>query len=422
MIVHRIEPSKGGKEKLRVCVYARVSTDHIMQARSFENQVETYIRMIKENPDYDFVGAYADLGISGRTEKRPEFQRMIADAKAGKIDLIITKSASRFARNTVTLLKYVRLLKELGVAVYFDNDRINTLSAEGEMMLSVLASFAQEESRSIGENYKWTIRKKFENGIGAVNTKRFLGYDKDEGGKLVINEEEAKVVRRIFDMYLAGNGCFRIKNALNKDKVPTVTGSLWTAETIMGILTNEKYKGDILLQKTYIPEGKNSTVLNKGKLPQYYVADDHEAIISKEDWEYAQELIAYNRDQKGIEKDSDKYQSRYPNSGMLKCPYCGATLKRRHVYGGKIAWLCSTYVNKGKQACQGIKIFDTELEGKVFAEPTVVEEVVIDGSKHYRYTSKAEYDTGRRNDDTPKEESSSVLPRINRSRRTVIKL
>ncbi len=422
MKLHRIAPAENRKGKLRVCVYARVSTDHMMQAKSFENQVETYTRMIKENHDYEFIGAYADLGISGKSEKRPEFQRMIRDAKAGKIDLIITKSVSRFARNTVTLLKYVRLLKAMGIAVFFDENKINTLSAEGEMMLSVLASFAQEESRSIGENYKWTIRKKFENGEGVVNTTRFLGYDKDQTGRLVINEAEAKIVRQIYEMYLAGNGCYRIKNVLNREKVPTVTGSLWTTETIMGILTNEKYKGDFLLQKTFTPEGKGSTVLNKGQLPRFYVTDDHEPIIAKEDWENVQELIAYNREKKGIEKNTDKYLCRYPNSGMLKCPYCGASLKRRHVYGGKIAWLCSTYVSNGKEACRGIKIFDSELEGKVFAEPTVVEEVVIDGSKHYRYTSKTDYDTGKRNDDTLKEESCSILPRINRSRRTVIKL
>lgn len=214
MKLRKIESLKPKQKKLRVCAYARVSTDSLKQGESFENQVSTYERVIKSNPEYEFVSVYADQGMTGRSENRPEFQRMIADCKAGKIDLIITKSISRFARNTTTVLKYTRELKEIGVGVLFEENNINTLSSEGELMMTVLASFAQEESRSISENNKWTLKKKFERGEGMVNTARFMGYDKDETGDLVINKEEAKVVRLIFKMYLLGIGCHRIANGI----------------------------------------------------------------------------------------------------------------------------------------------------------------------------------------------------------------
>lgn len=411
-----------GAKRLRTCAYARVSTASVKQGNSLKNQVDSYTRRIKEKPEYEFVGVYADQGISGRSERRPEFQRMIEDARAGKIDLIITKSISRFARNTVLLLKYVRELKDLGVAVFFEENNINTSSSEGEMMLTVLASFAQEESRSISENYKWALKKKFERGEGMVNTKRFLGYDKDDNGHLIINEAEAKIVRRIYDMYLSGMGSFLIKNKLNEEGIPTVTGAAWTCGTVNGILKNEKYKGDFLIQKTYNPEVGGASKPNRGQVPQYYVKDDHEAIISEEEWEQVQELTAYRCEKRNIAKGSKKCLNRYPNSGMLKCGYCGASLIRRHVFGGKIDWLCRTYIEKGKKTCPGIRIHELELEGRIFTEPTVVEEVIEDGSKHYRYTSKEKYDAGIREDDSPKEESCSVLPRVNRSRRTVIKL
>ena len=410
------------EHRLRVCAYARVSTDHEEQENSFENQVSTYVRKIKENPDYEFVDVYADRGASGCSDKRPEFQRMIKDAKAGRIDLIITKSVSRFARNTVTLLEYVRELKGAGVAVFFEENGINSMTAEGEIMLTVLASFAQEELQGISENLKWTYRIRFERGDFHINTKRFLGYDKDENGNLIINENEANIVRRIFDMYLSGKGVHVIKNQLNKENAPTITGSPWNSATILGILTNEKYMGDFLMQKTYMPKTGGSSLQNRGQLQQYYIADDHEAIISKDDWRCVQELLAYNRKKYGIEKDSTRYLKRYPNSGMLKCPYCGASLKRRKAYKGRIEWLCTTYINGGKESCQGIRIRDEELNGRIFNEPTVVEEVIIDGSKHYCYTCKTDYDAGKRAGDNMQEEGGSVLPRINRSRRTVIKL
>lgn len=347
---------------------------------------------------------------------------MINDAKTGKIDMIITKSISRFARNTVTLLRVVRELKDIGVGVLFEENNIYTMSSEGEMMLAVLASFAQEEGRSMSENNKWACRKKFERGELMINTTRFMGYDKDENGNLVINEAEAAIVRRIFDMYLSGIGTHCIAKALNEEGVTTVTGSSWHASTIRGMLTNEKYKGDSLLQKYYTPENMRNTVKNNGQVAQFYVSESHEAIILPDDWEHVQELMAYNRKQRGIKKGNSDYSNRYPNSHKLICPYCGKFLRRRYVYNKKVEWLCATYIHQGKAACNGIRVRDSELAGRIFTEPTVVEEVVIDGSKHYYYTSKTDYDNGVRAAECKETEGCSILSRVNRSRRTVIKL
>ena len=422
MKIKRIEPESRALTKTKVCAYARVSTGSDSQENSLENQIITYESLIKSNPKYEFVGVYADQGITGFSEKRPEFQQMINDAKAGRIDMIITKSISRFARNTVTLLRVVRELKDIGIGVLFEDNNIYTMSSEGEMMLAVLASFAQEEGRSMSENNKWACRKKFERGELMINTTRFMGYDKDEDGNLVINEAEAAIVRRIFDMYLSGIGTHCIAKTLNEEGVTTVTGSAWHASTIRGMLMNEKYKGDSLLQKYYTPENMRNTVKNNGQVAQFYVTESHEAIIAPEDWEHVQELMAYNRKQRGIKKGNSDYTNRYPNSHKLICPYCGKFLRRRYVYNKKVEWLCATYIHQGKAACKGIRVRDSELAGRIFTEPTVVEEVVVDGSKHYYYTSKTDYDNGVRAAERKETEGCSILLRVNRSRRTVIKL
>lgn len=224
MRVRVIKPIAPKEKKLKVFAYARVSTDSLKQEDSLENQSSTYERSIISNPAYEYVGIYADQGISGYSENRPAFKSMIGKARAGEIDLIITKSVSRFARNTVTVLKVARELKELGVGIFFEEQNINTLSGDGEMMHTVLASFAQEESRSMSENNKWTMKKKFERGEIMVNTKRFMGYDKNEYGELIINPEEAKIVQRIFDMYLHGIGSFKIVAKLNEEGIQTITG------------------------------------------------------------------------------------------------------------------------------------------------------------------------------------------------------
>ena len=425
MRVRVIKPIAAKEKKLKVCAYARVSTDSLKQEDSLENQTSTYERIITSNPDYEYVGIYADQGISGYSENRPAFQSMIEKARAGEIDLIITKSVSRFARNTVTVLKVARELKELGVGIFFEEQNINTLSGDGEMMLTVLASFAQEESRSMSENNKWTMKKKFERGEIMVNTKRFMGYDKNEYGELIINSEEAKIVQRIFDMYLQGIGSFKIAAKLNEEGIQSITGKKWQDTTIRGMLKNEKYKGDCLLQKYYTPENmRGRTIRNNGEVQAYYIEENHPAIVSTEDWEKVQELMERRKKKRKIGAGGvEKYKNRYPLSGMLICPHCGKTLRRKQVYNKRIEWWCSTYITKGKSTCKGIKIADEIASKKNITEQMVIEEVMIDGKKHYSYTSKADYDRGIRNEpDAPIAKNGSVLPSVNRQRRTAIKL
>ena len=412
-------------QKKRVCAYVRVSTDSRRQEESLENQMETYERLITGNPEYEFIGVFADQGISSYCENRPQFQRMMEKARSGEIDLIITKSISRFARNTVTVLKFARELKELGVGIFFEEQNINTLSGDGEMMLAVLASFAQEESRSMSENNKWSIRKKFERGEVMITTSRFLGYDKNEYGDLIVNRKEAEIVSLTFDLYLMNVGSSRIGELLDYLGVKTVTGTTWESGTINGMLCNEKYKGDFHLQKYYTTENKrNHTRKNNGEVQSYYISENHEPIVSPEVWEKVQEVREQRKRDRNIGQDSTmKFQNRYPLSGMLICPYCGKTLRRRQVYKKKIQWLCSTYIEKGVKACKGIRIDDAELQGLNITEQTVIEEVVKNGKKHYCYTSKADFDCGIRNSTVSAEiEDGSVLPSVNRPRRTVIKL
>lgn len=408
------------QKKKRTCAYARVSTDSRKQEESLENQTDTYERLIRSNPEYEFAGVYADQGISGYSESRPQFQEMLEKARAGEIDLIITKSISRFARNTVTVLKVARELKELGVGIFFEEQRINTLSGDGEMMLAVLSSFAQEESRSMSENNKWSIRKKFERGEAMINTARFLGYDKDENGELVINPKEAAVVRLVFGMTVCGIGCSRIGNLLDYLGAKTVNGGPWHDGTIRQMIANEKYKGDCHLQKTYTPSSKRGkTIKNDGAVQSYYVEDNHPAIVSRELWEQAQTAIKSRYTRKGREQKRQKY----PLSGMMVCPHCGKNLRRHVEYKGRVSWVCGTRLDKGISVCQGVRITDEEAMRQKIKEPTVIEEVEKDGKKYYRYTSKAEWGgTGKREPEREETPGSSVLPGVNRTRRTVIKL
>lgn len=427
MRVRIIEPNVVKETKKRVCAYARVSTNHEKQGESLENQISYYERLIGANPEYEFAGVFADRGISGTTDNRPEFKRMLELAKEGAIDMIITKSISRFARNTTVVLQKVRELKELGVEVRFEKENINTLSGEGELMLTVLSSFAQEESKNISENTKWAIKKKFERGELMINTKRFLGYDKKENGELIINEHEAEIVKRIFSDYLNGKGAFTIAKDLNADGIPTVAGGKWQESTILNMLKNEKYKGDILLQKYYTPDHlKGYTLRNNGKLESYYIQDNHLPIISTEIWGAVQRELKLRAEAKGNVGNTAKYQNRYPLTGMLYCGKCGATLRRRtwnsKLSCRKIVWQCSNYIKNGKGACSGTRI-DDEVAGMLdIKEEIVVQEVIKDGKKHYRYTSKYQREGQSRTVRTPEKENGSILPSVDRSIRTVIKL
>lgn len=331
MRVRIIQPTIKLPSKKRVCAYARVSTGSELQGESLENQITYYENLIKSNPEYEFVEVFADRGITGTTDNRPEFQRMIELARAGKIDLIITKSISRFARNTAIMLETVRELKELNVEVRFEKENINTLSGDGELMLTILSSFAEEESKNISQNTKWAFRKKFQRGELVLNTKLFLGYDKDEFGELVVNREEARIVRRIFSDYLAGKGVFTIAKELNDEGIPTIKGGKWQESTILQILKNEKYKGDAHLQKYYTPDYlMHRTFKNNGEVDSYYIEGNHPPIVSNEMWEKVQEELVKRAEEKGnVEGDRDKYTNRYPLTGMLFCSKCGFPLRRR---------------------------------------------------------------------------------------------
>lgn len=280
--------------KRRAAAYARISTDHDDQLTSCETQVEYYTDYIKKHPDLEFVKVYTDEGITGTSIKHREgFKQMIADALAGEIDLIITKSVSRFARNTVDLLSTIRELKEHGVEVWFEREHIHTSEPRGELMLSIMASLAQEESRSISENCKWGQRRRFSEGKFTVPFKRFLGYDRGENGGLVINEEQAVIVRRIYVMFLQGNTPYAIAKALTEDNIPTPGGkTLWRRNVVKSILTNEKYRGDALMQKVftvdYLTKRKKK---NTGEVTRYYAEGSHEPIIPPYIFDEVQRMI-----------------------------------------------------------------------------------------------------------------------------------
>ena len=428
MRVRIIEPTaKLQTRKKRVCAYARVSTENDKQGESLENQMTYYENLISSNPEYDYVGVFADRGITGTTENRPEFQRMLSLCREGQIDLIITKSISRFARNTAVMLRTVRDLKDIGVEVRFEKENIHTLSGDGELMLTVLSSFSQEESKNVSDNVKWRYRKKFEKGELVINTTRFLGYDKDEHGHLIINEKEAEIVRRIFTEYLAGHGSFKIAKLLNSEGLPTLTGSKWNESSVLNILKNEKYTGDVILQKTYTPNHLSKLKkINNGEVDSFYIKDNHSPIIAKELWEQVQLEIKNRAEAKGNFKGSGKYKNRYPLTGMLFCGRCGSVLRRRTWNSKysckKIVWQCSNYVENGKDACPGTRIEDEVISRLNIKEPTVVKEVLKNGKKHYSYSGKGQQNQPSGKPKASKKENGGVLPSFNRPIRTVIKL
>ncbi|MDD4378227.1 MAG: recombinase family protein [Eubacteriales bacterium] len=352
-----------------MAAYCRVSTDQLEQLSSYEAQVEYYTKYISNHPDYDFGGVYADEGISGtNTKKREQFNKMIRDCKARKIDMVITKSISRFARNTLDTLNYVRELKELGVGVIFEKENINTLDSKGEVLLTILSSLAQDESRNISENSTWGIRRRFEQGKVIVNHKKFLGYDKDENGNLIINEKQAKIVKRIYKDYLDGKGPNRIAKELEEEGVINWNGKVkWYESTIRKMLSNEKYKGDALLQKTYTVDFlTKKRVENNGEVPQYYVEESHPAIIEKETWEAVQLEMERRRafaEEYGISK-VDYATVNNPFAGKIICGCCSSPFGRK-VWNSnderlrRVIWRCNNkYKVKGEKGCENKHIED----------------------------------------------------------------
>ena len=349
---------------LRVAAYCRVSTLQEQQETSYEAQVNYYTEKIKSNLNWKLAGIYADDGKSATSiKKRSNFQAMIDDCMAGKIDMVITKSISRFARNTVDSLMNIRKLKEKNIAVFFEKEGINTLEGSGELLITILSSQAQEESRNISENCHWGIVRKFENGKVIVNHSKFLGYTKDKEGNLVIVPEEAELVRRIFRLFLEGNSSYGIKRMLEADGILTVTGNTeWHATVIDKMLSNEKYMGDALMQKTYTVDFlTKKKVLNKGIVPKYYIEDNHEAIIPKELFNRVQEEKARrNAIYRPASRKKDapvkgKYSAKYVLSDIMVCAECGQPYRRQvwTKYGIKKAvWRCDNRLKNGSKRCK----------------------------------------------------------------------
>ena len=327
----------------RVAGYARVSTDSDEQYTSYEAQVDYYTNFIRSHPDWEFVGVYTDEGVSGLgTRKRDGFNAMIRDALAGKIDLIVTKSVSRFARNTVDSLTTIRKLKEHGTEVYFEKEAIWTFDGKGELLLTIMSSLAQEESRSISENVTWGQRKRMADGKVTIPYKHFLGYRKGPDGLPEIVQEEAELVRRIYRMFIEGLAVSRIARTLTDEGIPTPAGKQkWQNSTIESILTNEKYKGDARLQKKFTTDFLTKKMkVNEGEVPQYYVRNSHPAIIEPGAWDHVQ---------KEMQKRKANPRQRYcssPFSGKIICGDCGC------VYGSKV-WHSTDQYRRVIWQCNG---------------------------------------------------------------------
>lgn len=351
---------------IKVCAYVRVSTSHEGQLISLQNQTDYYQQKLSNNPKLIFIGIFSDAGISGAKENRPGFQAMLKQAKSGEIDLIYTKSISRFARNTLMLLQTVRELRSIGVGIIFEEQNINTLSNEGELMLTILASIAEEERKSVRTNIQWSMKKKFLRGEVMVDTNRLLGFDKDKSGNLVINPEQARIVRLIFSQYLSGMTACKIAQFLNELNTPSFLEKPWQSSRILRIISNEKYAGDCLLQKSFINENGRQ-VPNHGQRDRYWVDNDHPSIVSRADWANAQHIR---------QKRSKKS---YPFTSLLRCAFCGSTLIRVTQSGGYISWVCSRYMHQGKAACVGSRITEPRLialtQDHPITKPTIVEEV-----------------------------------------------
>ena len=310
-------PSAKVPSLTRVAAYARVSSGKDAMLHSLSAQVSYYNDLIQKHPGWVFCGVYADEALTGTKADRKNFTRLLEDCKAGKVDMIVTKSISRFARNTLTLLETVRMLKDIGVDVYFEEQNIHSASADGELMLTILASYAQEESLSASENQKWRIRRNFENGMPWTGT--MLGYRYDNG-KYIIVPEEAEVVRFIFDSYLSGMGFTAIMKTLNEKGVPSRNGNAWCKNSVVKVLRNYAYTGNLLLQKTYRENHLTKrTLQNNGELPKYHIEHSHEAIIPLRQFNAVQEEIKHRADKHA--RISPKVT--YPFTGLIVCGNCG---------------------------------------------------------------------------------------------------
>lgn len=364
--------------KKRVAAYARVSSEKDEATHSLSAQISYFNGLIAAHPDWEFVEIFADQGLTGTKENRPEFQRMLTACREGKIDVILAKSITRFARNTVTLLETVRELKGLGIDVYFEEQRLHTLSSIGELLLTALAAQAQEESRIASENQKWRIRRKYEKGEPV--TGNALGYRLVDG-TFWIDEEEEQTVKRIFCMYLSGMGRIAIAKKLNEEGVSTRLGKAkWHPSSIYTILTNEKYRGDLQLQKTYITDYiSKKQEKNHGKRPVYQVRNAHDAIVDRNEFSEVQE----ERNRRAAKYYANPCTNRYPFTGLIRCGKCSHNFRRRIMNAGtkyaKPGWECGTYLTFGKEHCDAQQIPEDILTAetrKVLGVEELTEEIL----------------------------------------------
>lgn len=349
-------------DRLRVAAYCRVSTDDEDQIKSYNSMIQYYTDMIQNNKQWIFAGVYADKAITGtKVDKREDFQRLIQDCLDGKIDMVIAKSLPRFARNTLDTLKYVRMLKERNIAVYFEVEKINTLK-DGEFLMTILSSVAQQEVENTSAYVKKGLKMKMKRGE-LVGFQGCLGYDYDVNTKtLSINEEGAETVRYIFNRYVAGAGSTMIARELNEQGMLTVKGNQWTPSSVMGIVNNEKYKGDILLGKTFTVDPLSKRRLeNFGEEDRFYIRNHHEAIISGEMFARAQEIRERRNGgrKSAIPGKREKFSRQFAFSCMLECGFCGGNLSRRRWHSGSIhqktIWHCVKSTKNGKRFCPDSK-------------------------------------------------------------------
>ena len=359
--IHKIERSIPNlRQRKKVAAYARVSVDSERMHHSLSAQVSYYSSLIQKNPEWEYAGVYADYGISGtRIKKRQEFQRMLEDAEAGQIDVILTKSIQRFARNTLDLLRTVRHLKEIDVEVWFEKENIWTLDAKGELLITIMSSLAQEESRSISENVTWGHRKRFADGKVSVGFSHFLGYNRGPDGNLVVNKEQAETVKLIYRLYLSGYTFHSIAKKLTEQKIPTPARcKIWRPNTVRSIFMNEKYKGDALLQKKFTVDFlTKKSKRNEGEVPQYYVQNNHEAIISPQVFDLVQEEMRKRKNSKIRHSGISIFSSK------IKCGQCGSW------YGAKVWHSTDKYRqtvyrcnDKFKRHCKTPHLTENEIE------------------------------------------------------------
>ncbi len=379
-----IIPAKSQEEikqskRLRVAAYCRVSTDEDEQINSYKAQIEYYTEKINKNPEWQMAGIFADEGISGtQAKKRPEFLKMIRLCRQGKIDLILTKSFSRFARNTVDSVDYIRELRALGIGVVSEKENMNTLNEDSEMLITILSCFAQAESESISKNVSWGVRQSFKNGKVPIKYSTLLGYRKGENDLPEVIPDEAEIVKEIFRSYLDGMSLKQIADSLNSRGVKTKhKNTTWKPEIVKGILKNEKYSGDAILQKTYVTDCiTKKTRKNNGELPMYIVKNHHDPIVSRDDFNRVQEEMARRSAKRNIAEkltktEQGKYSAKYALSELLICGECG-THYRRVTWTAKgfkeIKWRCINRIQYGKKKCHDSPTIDEQPLQKAIVE------------------------------------------------------